>query len=122
MLGEEQNQPSGVVVTLVAVSETPEAIAYAESIRAVEQQSRKLDEPRSCTGLLLAGASVVTSFLGAAALDRGGVDALAVLAILTFLAVIGLALSIPVPRTKGVALHARCQDAPQGLGRRPEVR
>lgn len=59
-----------------------------------------LDELRSRTGLLLAGASVVTSFLGAAALDGGDVDTLAVLAILVFLAVVGLSLWVLVPRTR----------------------
>jgi hypothetical protein len=82
------------------VAETPEAIAYAESTRAIEQQARMLDELRSRTGLLLAGASVVTSFLGATAIERNGMDTLAVLAILAFLAVVGLSLSVLVPRRK----------------------
>ena len=78
--------------------ETP--TTYGESTRAIEQQARMLDELRSRTGLLLAGASVVTSFLGAAAIERNGMDTLAVLAILVFLAVVGLSLWVLVPRTK----------------------
>ncbi len=80
--------------------ETPEGIAYAESIRAIEFQARALDELRSRTGLLLAGASVVTSFLGAEALREEGLDTLAAFAVVAFLAVVGLCLWIVTPPRK----------------------
>jgi hypothetical protein len=82
------------------VAEAPEAIAYAESVRAIDQQARMLDELRSRTGLLIAAASVVTSFLGAQAIDREGVETLAVLAIVVFLVALGLSLWVLVPRTR----------------------
>jgi hypothetical protein len=46
------------------VSESTDALAYEQSVRAIEQQARMLDELRSRTGLLLTGASIVASFLG----------------------------------------------------------
>jgi hypothetical protein len=61
-------------------------------------QSRALDELRSRTGLLLAAASVVTSFLGVEVLKRDGVTTVAALAILAFLGVLILALWIVAPR------------------------
>ncbi|HEX8743952.1 MAG TPA: hypothetical protein VF712_12535 [Thermoleophilaceae bacterium] len=83
------------------MAETPEEIAYAESVRAIAQQSSQLDELRSRTGLLLTGASVATSFLGAEALSRDGeLGTLGGLAVLAFLAVVGLCLWIVVPRRK----------------------
>lgn len=82
------------------MQDTPEAIAYAESIRAVEFQARALDELRSRTGLLLAGSSVVTSFLGAEALRDSKLDTLAGLGVAAFLGVVGLCLWILTPPRK----------------------
>jgi hypothetical protein len=79
------------------VTQSAEEIAYQESVRALEMQSRTLDELRSRTGLLLAAASVVTSFLGAEVLRRDGVTTVAVLAILVFIGVVVLALLIVLP-------------------------
>jgi hypothetical protein len=77
---------------------TPEELAYHESVRAIEMQARSLDELRSRTGLLLAAASVVSSFLGAAALRSSNLDALTSLALLSFVAVLGLSMAILLPR------------------------
>jgi hypothetical protein len=76
---------------------TPEELAYAESVRALEQQARSVDEVRSRTGVLLAAASIVASFLGAEALAGSDLDALAGLGLVAFLAVIGLAIWILWP-------------------------
>ncbi len=59
-----------------------------ESVRALEQQAGVLDELRSRTGVLLAAAAIVTSFLGAAVLDASDFDTLAGLALIAFVAVI----------------------------------
>ncbi|HVE67015.1 MAG TPA: hypothetical protein VNB64_00395 [Solirubrobacteraceae bacterium] len=64
----------------------------------VDHQVGMLDETRARTGILLAAASIVTSFLGSAGLDRSALGALAVLAIRSFLAVVGLCLAVLVPR------------------------
>jgi hypothetical protein len=47
------------------------ALAYDESVRALEHQERSVDELRSRAGTLLAAASLTTSFLAAAALPKG---------------------------------------------------
>lgn len=77
---------------------TPEAVAYEQSLRALDHQVGVLDETRARTGILLAAASIVTSFLGSAALGQSGVDVLAILAVLAFLAAVGLCLWVLVPR------------------------
>jgi hypothetical protein len=79
---------------------TREELAYAESVRALDHQARALDELRSRTGLLLAAASIVASFLGAQALDGSDLDALASLGLLAFLAVIALSIPILMPRSE----------------------
>lgn len=81
------------------MADTVERIAYQESVRGLEMQVRELDELRSRTGLLLAAASVVTSFLGAEVLKQDGMTTLAVLAILAFLGVVACTLVILSPRT-----------------------
>jgi hypothetical protein len=87
---------------------TPEDIAYAESVRAIDEQSRTVDELRSRTGVLLTGASIVVSFLGAAAF-RGSsdFDMLAGLALLAFAGTLALCLSILWPRTWKFRLGAK---------------
>lgn len=88
---------------------TPEELAYAESVRAIEQQARMLDEIRGRTGVLLAGAAIATSFLGGQALDDSGFDVLAGLALIAFAGVVALATAIVWPREKAwiFALSAR---------------
>lgn len=77
---------------------TPEELAYAESVRALEHQARVLDDLRSRTGILLAGASIVASFLGAEALKGSDGDALGGLGLLAFLGVLALSFRILWPR------------------------
>jgi hypothetical protein len=47
-----------------------EELAYSLSLRALAQQENVVEELRARTGALLTAAAVVTSFLGARALDR----------------------------------------------------
>jgi hypothetical protein len=48
-----------------------EKIVYDESVRAIEQQVRSLDELRARTAIVLAAAGVSSAFLGQAAIDDG---------------------------------------------------
>ncbi|HMJ94894.1 MAG TPA: hypothetical protein VK486_03530, partial [Thermoleophilaceae bacterium] len=68
---------------------TPEELAYNEALRAIESQERMVNELRSRTGILLTGASIVTSLLGATALTAGKLDALGVTALVAFVFVVG---------------------------------
>lgn len=52
------------------MSVTTEELVYTESVRAITQQEAALDSLRTRIGTLLAAASVITAFLGTAALDR----------------------------------------------------
>lgn len=52
------------------MSATTEELVYTESVRAITQQEAALDSLRARTGTLLAAASLITAFLGTAALDR----------------------------------------------------
>ncbi|MGZ8707744.1 MAG: hypothetical protein ACXW0R_10220 [Gaiellaceae bacterium] len=71
-------------------------LAYELSQRMLTQQEMRLDELRARTGTLLAASSVATSFLGPRAIDRNGVDTLALLALTAFaVSVIG-SVSIPI--------------------------
>jgi hypothetical protein len=80
---------------------TPEELAYAQSVRALDNQARAVDELRARTGVLLAAASIVASFLGAAALRGSNLDdALVGLGLLAFLGVVGLAICILWPRRR----------------------
>ena len=74
-----------------------EALAYEQSRRAIEQQAAVLNELRSRTGGLLTAASLVASFLAAQAIERSGFDALAMFAMLAFLGVLGLCMSVLWP-------------------------
>ena len=80
--------------------DTPEEFAYGEALRAIESQERMVNELRSRTGILLTGASLVTSLFGAAALGEGRVDAWSVIALLAFVAVVGSCVWIALPRRK----------------------
>lgn len=73
------------------------ALAYEQSCRAIEQQAAVLNELRSRTGGLLTAASLVASFLAAQAIERAGFDALAVIATIAFLGVLGLCMSVLWP-------------------------
>jgi hypothetical protein len=80
--------------------DTPEQFAYGEALRAIESQQRVVDELRSRTGILLTGASLVTSLFGAAALEAEQVNVWSVIALLAFAAVVGSCIWIALPRRK----------------------
>ncbi|MBS1870546.1 MAG: hypothetical protein JSS99_12890 [Actinobacteria bacterium] len=77
---------------------TPEELAYGESVRAIDMQARSLDELRTRTGVLLAAASVVASFLGAEALKTSAFEGLAGLALIAFGVVLVGCIAILWPR------------------------
>jgi hypothetical protein len=72
------------------MTSTPEELAYAESVRALEQQARALDELRSRAGILIGAASIVSSVLGASALNRGTLTTYGALGLLCLAVVLGL--------------------------------
>jgi hypothetical protein len=77
---------------------TPEELAYGESVRAIELQARSLDEVRTRTGVLLAAASVVSSFLGSEALKLAPFGVIAGLALISFGVVLTVCIVILLPR------------------------
>ena len=91
------------------MTETPQNIAYQESVRAITMQASVLDGLRTRAGTILAAASLVTSFLGGQALAKpsisGGVEIQANIgvwgwvAIAAFAGVALLALAILFPYT-----------------------
>jgi hypothetical protein len=76
------------------------AIAYAEGLRMISEQSQSLDELRSRVGLLVSAASVATSFLAATALRDASrpLGLGAYVAIAAFAALLIPALAILWPR------------------------
>lgn len=84
-----------------------EALAYEQSRRAIEQQATTLNELRARTGGLLTAASLVASFLAAQAIDRSGFDALAVIATLAFVGVLGLCMSVLWPNREAWRFRLR---------------
>jgi hypothetical protein len=82
------------------VANTPEELAYAEALRAIESQERMVNELRSRTGILLTGASIVTSLLGATALTAGKLGALGSIALIAFILVVACCIWIVLPRRK----------------------
>ena len=92
--------PSGSRPRLSPVAESPEELAYSEALRAIESQERMLNELRSRTGILLTGASIVTSLLGARALTAGELDVLGSIALVAFIVVVGCCVWIVLPRRK----------------------
>ncbi len=77
-------------------AELPE-LAYQLALRSLDQQQAGLDELRSRTNTLLAAAAVSASFLGAPAIDRGGVSVWLLLAAVAFAATLGLCLFVLIP-------------------------
>jgi hypothetical protein len=69
-------------------------IAYAEAVRALSEQFALVESIRARAGLLLSAGAVMTSFLGAQALDRSGLGALAWLALGGFCAASALCLVV----------------------------
>jgi len=73
-------------------------LAYEISLRALTQQEGVLDELRGRTGTLLAASSLVASFLGARAIDGGGVPALTALALAAFAVSVLASLYVLLPK------------------------
>jgi hypothetical protein len=79
-------------------------LAYQLALRSLDQQEAGLDELRSRTNTLLAAAAVSASFLGAPAIDRGGVSVWLLLAAVAFAATLGLCLFVLIPTSVIFAL------------------
>ena len=72
-------------------------ISYQSALHALGQQEATLNELRGRTGTLLAAEALTTSFLGAAAIQRGTLELPGRLAIACFGISLGIALFILVP-------------------------
>lgn len=106
-MGGAQGWDDGVIATRHFQSEQsppdrPEdpryRLVYEEAVRGIDQQEATLDNLRARAGTVLALASLVTSFLGAAALTRYGFGPAAGVATALFVATGVLVLSILLPR------------------------
>jgi hypothetical protein len=73
-------------------------LSYELSLRTLSQQESALYELRARTGTLIAAASIVTSFLGGAAIARHGLDVWSVLALAAFVTSIALATWVLLPK------------------------
>lgn len=60
-------------------------LAYKAGLDAVAQQERSLDSLRARAGTLISAIAIATSFLGGAALDKGGMSGRAITATVLFL-------------------------------------
>ena len=72
-------------------------LAYTMSVEALRQQERALAELRSRTGTLLTAGSIVTSFLGTAALERDGFDGWTISGLGAFGLVLAVSLVVLTP-------------------------
>lgn len=81
--------------------DSPAAIMYEESRRAIEVQAASLDELRSRTGLLLAAASLTASFLAAQTTSRGDLGTLGGAALASFALAVGACIYVLWPRKDG---------------------
>jgi hypothetical protein len=79
------------------VAESIESVVYAEAQRGLALQVTLLNELRSRTGILLAVTAATTSFLGAVAIDRGGLHGWGVLALAAFAVAVGSCLAVLWP-------------------------
>jgi hypothetical protein len=75
-------------------------LSYELSLRTLSQQESSLNDLRGRTATLIAAASLVASFLGSAALSRGGIDGWSVGALITFITSIALATWVLLPKEK----------------------
>jgi hypothetical protein len=81
--------------------ESIEEIIYAEAQRGLALQVVLLNELRSRTGIMLAVATATSAFLGAAAINHGGLHAWGVLALASFAVAIGCCLAALWPIESG---------------------
>jgi hypothetical protein len=82
------------------VAESIEEIIYAEAQRGLALQVVLLNELRSRTGIMLAVTTATSAFLGAAAINHGGLHAWGVLALASFAVAIGCCLMALWPHRK----------------------
>ena len=101
------------------MADSIESIAYGESLRAIEQQYQALANLRARAGTVIAGASVVASFLGARALSAGGHQSEVVLSILALLGTLGFCGAILWPYPFKFRLSARVILEDHATGPRP---
>jgi hypothetical protein len=90
-------------MSTVAGHEAPDTsalakLAYELSLRTLGQQEAAVNELRARTGTLIAAASIVTSFLGGAAITRAGLDAWSVAALIAFACAITAATWVLLPK------------------------
>jgi hypothetical protein len=76
-----------------------QALSYELSLRALDQQERAIEELRNRTGTLLAASSLLASFLGARAIDRAGVDGVALIPLLAFVGSVLLSVYVLAPKS-----------------------
>lgn len=77
----------------------PYRIAYDEAVRALSQQQSMIDSLRTRAGLLLSGAAITTSFLGAQALNDGGPSIATWLALASFVSLAVATLAVLWPHS-----------------------
>lgn len=80
------------------MAETPLELAYDSALQALSHQAASLDELRTRTGILLAAASVSTSFLGSEALKGRDTGTFGWLAVVCFFGLGALTAAILWPR------------------------
>lgn len=73
-------------------------LAYEVSLRALSLQDTSLNDLRARTGTLIAASSLVTSFLGGAAITRDGLDGWSVAALAAFVTSIVFATWVLLPK------------------------
>jgi hypothetical protein len=73
-------------------------LSYELSLRTLSQQESSPNELRGRTGTLIAAAALVASFLRGAAISRDGIDGWSVVALIAFVASIGLATGVFPPK------------------------
>jgi hypothetical protein len=84
------------------VGDSPQAVLYEASNRSLDRQGSALDNIRARAGTLLAGAAIVTSFLGAEALKDPGLTpgsfdrGLQLSEVVAIIAFVGLAITVLV--------------------------
>jgi hypothetical protein len=74
-------------------------LAYELSLRSLTLQDASLTDLRARTGTLVAAASLVTSFLGGAAISRDGLDGWSVAALVAFAAVLVCSTWVLLPKS-----------------------
>lgn len=79
------------------VADSIESVVYAEAQRGLALQAVLLNELRSRTGILLAVTTATSSFLGAAAIDHGGLHTWGALAIAAFAVAVACCLAVLWP-------------------------